>query len=61
MAIVNASRIEIDITIRKFAYKGADAPKELNPELEMTEELHYKNIGLKQAIQKLIDLLPFNL
>ena len=58
--IVNTSRLEIDITIRKYAYKGEDAPMSANPDLELSEEITYNNIRLKEAIQKLIDLLPFS-
>ena len=63
MAVVN-SKIEIDLTFRKYKpvdKEYVDMGKSSGQPLVLSEESSFKGLNLRTAIQKLIDLLPWNL
>ena len=58
---ISPSRIEIDITIRRYGltepeYFG-DSPKQHPPELHKIEEHQYAKISIREAFQKLLNYI----
>lgn len=62
MAII-LQKLEIDLTFRKYKQREGTDPIKVgdNFDLVLAEEQTFKALNLRTAIQKLIDLLPFNL